>query len=160
MSHRPENPALDHFRAIFQSVYPPTCDEREIAQRQKVPELFLPRNAMLEGLSQAVGTIKRHEGARRLLYSGERPSHYRDAEHVQQLLEAEKTRAVHIGAAACDFCPIAGTCGMGAAAVAEALRDPTTRRRFTQRVRRQGGNVQFCDRNLSPQRLVHADRAS
>lgn len=145
--------ALQALQDVHMAAYPITHDEEELARRRETPEIFGTRNGLLLREAAAVGGLKMHTGALRQARAGMPPSlHYRDAEHIKDIIRTETSRIQFMGELACDFCPIAGACGIGNPELAQQLRDRTTRRRFVARLRRPG-NTQFCDRNLDPTRL-------
>jgi hypothetical protein len=146
--------ALQAIQGVHMAAYPLSHDEEELARRRETPVAFELRNALLLQEAAAVGGLKMHTGALRQARAGMPPSHhYRDAEHIKDIIRTETSRVQFMGELACNFCPLAGACGIGNTELAQQLRDPTTRRRFVSRLRRPG-NTEFCARNLDPTRLV------
>lgn len=108
---------------------------------------FEDRNTELVNLARAVGGINQVAGA---LKSNDQDnlSKFKNERTAERILSKRIKESRALGRLACDLCPIADECNIDQLTLRKELKNPKTRRRFTDRLVRKKGKYALCEENL------------
>ena len=123
---------------------------------------YTVRNTMLDLAAHAVGAARMHwHAAYHMDKNASRDGTVQTAlfgraypggsEHARALSTSHQTQAALLANLACAVCPLQAECGIGGDELVKELDEPSDRRRFVRRVRKD--STRFCETNLRPGRL-------